>query len=135
MTNEIKHDSTFNIESIPETTEQDFSNIAFGLRLKKLRKESCIARNEMAKLLSMSANSLGLIERGINGMSKKNVLLLNQTYGFDLNFLLTGKYASNKDIDDNVLRQKWISIFDTCPSEKLEALTDIVQQIADKLCY
>ena len=135
MTNEIKCSGTSYVEDNPATTEQELSNAAFGLRLKKLRKEAGISRNDMAELLGMETNSLGLIERGINGMSRKNILLLNQAYNFDLNFLLTGKYVTNEDIDNNALRQKWISIFDTCPTEKLEALTDIVQQIADKLCY
>jgi len=135
MTNEIKCRSFSGVEDSSAVTDQELSNAAFGLRLKKLRKEAGITRNDMAELLGMETNSLGLIERGINGMSRKNILLLNQAYNFDLNFLLTGKYVTNEDIDNNALRQKWISIFDTCPTEKLEALTDIVQQIADKLCY
>lgn len=135
MTNEINRSGASNVEDNPAITEQELSNTAFGLRLKKLRKEAGITRNDMAELLGMETNSLGLIERGINGMSKKNILLLNQVYNFDLNFLLTGKYVTNENVDNNELRQKWISIFDACPTEKLEALTDIVQQIADRLCY
>ncbi len=131
MTNEINISDNLDIADDPTVNDQEFSNAAFGLRLRKLRKDAGITRAQMAEKLGMEANSLGLIERGINGMSKKNIVMLNTVYGFDLNYLMTGNYLFTLDIRKDVLREKWISIYDNCPGDKINALIAISKQIAD----
>jgi len=131
MTNVINYSTDFCIDDNYAVNEQELSNTAFGVRLQKLRKDAGISRAQMAEQLGMETNSLGLIERGVNGMSKKNIIMLNTIYGFDLNYLLTGKYLNNENIRTDALRDKWISIYDNCPSEKAEALTFISKQISD----
>ena len=126
MTNGFDCNTTPDIEN-----DKELSNAGFGLRLRKLRKEAKISRNQMAEALGMETNSLGLIERGVNGISRRNLLLLNKYYNFDLNYLLTGKYADNLEIKNDILRSKWVSIYDNCPREKIEALITIASQIVD----
>ena len=131
MTNVINYSMDHYIDDNYAVNEQTLSNTAFGIRLQRLRKNAGVSRAQMAEQLGMETNSLGLIEHGINGMSKKNIIMLNIIYGFDLNYLLTGKYLSNENIRTDALRDKWISIYDSCPSEKTEALIFISEQISD----
>ena len=126
MTNGIDSNATPDIEN-----DKELSNAGFGLRLRKLRREAKISRNQMAEVLGMETNSLGLIERGINGISRRNLLLLYKHYGFDLNYLLTGKYSDNRTIQNDEKRSKWISIYDKCPREKIDSLVMIASQIVD----
>ena len=126
MTNVIVNNTTTDAEN-----DQELSNAGFGLRLKKLRKEAKISRSQMAEALGMETNSLGLIERGINGISRKNLLLLYQKYDFDLNYLLTGKYSDTQVVQSDEQRNKWISIYDKCPREKIDSLVMIASCMVD----
>jgi len=126
MTNVIVNNTTTDAEN-----DKELSNAGFGLRLKKLRKEAKISRSQMAEALGMETNSLGLIERGINGISRKNLLLLYQKYDFDLNYLLTGKYSDTQVVQSDEQRSKWISIYDKCPREKIDSLVMIASCMVD----
>ena len=126
MTNVIVNNTTTDAEN-----DKELSNAGFGLRLKKLRKEAKISRSQMAEALGMETNSLGLIERGINGISRKNLLLLYQKYDFDLNYLLTGKYSDTQVVQSDEQRNKWISIYDKCPREKIDSLVMIASCMVD----
>ena len=131
MTNENNISTNLEITEQPASNNMEFSNADFGRRLRKLRKDAGITRTQMAETLGMEANSLGLIERGINGMSKKNIVMLNTIYGFDLNYLLTGRYFTGHDILKDVKTSEWLSIYTNCTSDKTDALIAISKQIAD----
>jgi|GEM_PF-4340714 len=131
MTNEASSCAVLGVTVDNDKNEQVLSNAAFGRRLRKLRTDAGITRAQMAEELGMETNSLGLIERGINGMSKKNIIMLNTIYGFDLNYLLTGNYFAAQNTSMDVKRSVWLSIYDNCTNDKTDALIAISKQIAD----
>ena len=131
MTNEKSCVATLDITDSHAVNDQALSNAAFGRRLRELRTNSGITRAQMAETLGMETNSLGLIERGINGMSKNNIITLNTVYGFDLNYLLTGNYFAVVNALKDVRVSEWLNIFNSCPGDKIDALISITKQIAE----
>lgn len=62
-----------------------------GHRMKSYRIEIGLTQERMAEELEMSLNYYGQIERGENGLSLAKLLILNEKFEIDINYLITGK--------------------------------------------
>ena len=63
----------------------------FGLRVKKIREDMHMTKEEFAKQLGISGQFLGLVEHGKNYLSIENLKKLCEITNFSADYLLFGK--------------------------------------------
>lgn len=79
-----------------------FGNI-FGVRLKQLRKEHGYTQKELAKLLGVSASSIGMYEQGRREPENSLLTKLCEVLGTTTDYLIgfdTNKRSKNQDVSD-----------------------------------
>lgn len=79
-----------------------FGNI-FGVRLKELRKEHGYTQKELAKLLGVSASSIGMYEQGRREPENSLLTKLCEVLGTTTDYLIgfdTNKQSKNQDVSD-----------------------------------
>lgn len=79
-----------------------FGNI-FGVRLKQLRKEHGYTQKELAKLLGVSASSIGMYEQGRREPENSLLTKLCEVLGTTTDYLIgfdTNKQSKNQDVSD-----------------------------------
>lgn len=81
-----------------------------GRRLKEIRKDNKYTQEQFSEKLNMSLNFYGKIERGESRLSIEKLILLNDLFNIDINFLLTG--TSSNAMDYN-------SVLSDCPKDKV----------------
>lgn len=81
-----------------------------GERLRLIREELHLTQEQMAEFLGISKAHYGLAERGKNCLSLNKYLMLYETYGVDLGYLLTGKEPPKVIVSD---------IVTDCPQNKV----------------
>lgn len=89
-----------------------------GERLKKHRKENKLTQGEVAKLLEMSLNFYGDIERGKCRLSIEKIILVYERLGIDPTYLLTGKEHPTVSFYDFIK---------DCPKDKIFDMEQIVR--------
>lgn len=89
-----------------------------GARLKKHRKAKGLTQIETAKLLEMSLNFYGDIERGKCRPSIEKIILIYERLGIDPTYLLTGKEYPTVGFYDFIK---------DCPRDKLFDMEQIVR--------
>ncbi len=67
------------------------SNRVVGRRLRKIRRLIHVSSEEMAETLDLSVGHFRKLERGDHALSLACMQTLNEQYGIDLNYLITGK--------------------------------------------
>lgn len=75
----------------------------FGLRVKKIRENMHMTKEEFAKLLGISGQFLGLVEHGKNYLSIENLKKLCEITNFSADYLLFGKNTNLIDETQKVL--------------------------------
>ena len=88
-----------------------------GMRLKRWRKENRFTQAETAKLLEMSLNFYGDIERGKCRLSIEKIILAHQRLGIDPTYLLTGEEYQPVGFYD---------IIKDCPKDKIFDMEQIM---------
>ncbi len=73
-----------------------FDQVAFGERLRELRKGKGLSQEAMAELLNTSKTHYGNMERGKKGVSIDFLLEIAETFHVSTDYLLTGK-ASGRE--------------------------------------
>lgn len=79
-----------------------FGNI-FSVRLKELRKEHGYTQKELAKLLGVSASSIGMYEQGRREPENSLLTKLCEVLGTTTDYLIgfdTNKQSKNQDVSD-----------------------------------
>lgn len=66
-------------------------NHMVGRRLRKIRNMLDISCEEMAETLELSLGHFQKLERGEHALSPVRLKVLRETYGIDLNYLITGR--------------------------------------------
>ncbi len=89
-----------------------------GERLKKYRKENKFTQSETAKLLEMSLNFYGDIERGKCRLSIEKIILVYERLGIDPTYLLTGEEHP---------RVGFYDLIKDCPKDKVFDMEQIVR--------
>lgn len=89
-----------------------------GERLKKHRKENQLTQSETAKLLEMSLNFYGDIERGKCRLSIEKIILVYERLGIDPTYLLTGEERPTVGFYD---------LIKDCPKDKIFDMEQIVR--------
>lgn len=89
-----------------------------GERLKKHRKENRLTQSETAKLLEMSLNFYGDIERGKCRLSIEKIILVYERLGIDPTYLLTGEEHPTVSFYD---------LINDCPKDKIFDMEQIVR--------
>lgn len=74
-------------------------NIAIGNRLREARHNVNVEKAEMARLFNVSEDHYRKLEAGVNTLTMDKVLLLDELYGIDPTYLLTGRGSFEKDFD------------------------------------
>ena len=74
-----------------------FDQIAFGERLRELRKQMGISQEAMAELLNTSKTHYGNMERGKKGVSVDFLLEIAEAFHVSTDYLLTGKEKGRED--------------------------------------
>lgn len=80
-----------------------------GRRLLDERTRLKLTQHQVAESIGVSAQWYGKVERGHCRTSIEMLVALNQNFGIDLTYLLTGKPAPNADLD---------RIVSDCPTDK-----------------
>lgn len=89
-----------------------------GFRLREYRKSLGITQAEAAAILEMSCNFYGDIERGKCRLSIEKIILVNDKFGIDPTYLLTGKKAPKVSFYD---------LISDCPQDKIFDMEQIVR--------
>lgn len=89
-----------------------------GARLKKYRKTKGLTQIETAKLLEMSLNFYGDIERGKCRPSIEKIILIYERLGLDPTYLLTGEERPVVGFYD---------LIKDCPKEKVFDMEQIIR--------
>lgn len=89
-----------------------------GERLKKHRKANNLTQSETAKLLEMSLNFYGDIERGKCRLSIEKIILVYERLGIDPTYLLTGDEHPTVGFYD---------LIKDCPKDKVFDMEQIVR--------
>lgn len=82
---------------------EDFDEL-FRRRLKEVRKEKSLSQKEMASLLNISRQAISGYESGISHPSLQNLVLIADTFGISLDYLLCRTdYMQNPFTSERVL--------------------------------
>ena len=79
-----------------KTDDIDF--VAFGKRIKQVRKDLGLTLDKFAESLHISFNGLSKLERGALFPSGRVLVLLHEVYGVDITWLLFGHHTRYMDI-------------------------------------
>lgn len=63
----------------------------FGARLRSWRRGADLTQEKVAKSIGISIPAFGRAENGLNYLAPENLSKLNEIYGLNINWLLTGK--------------------------------------------
>ena len=65
--------------------------IEIGKRIEKIRKEMCLPKTRFAQLIGISAQALGAIEKGENGIACTTLISLCEKTGVSSEYILFGR--------------------------------------------
>lgn len=91
--------------------------IEMGCRLREEREKANLTQWKMAEILDISMTYYGNIERGINGLSTKRLVLLWEKLKIDPLYILTGDHHS-------ILTER---IANECPVNKRKELERLIE--------
>ena len=80
-----------------------FDANAFAQRLKDLRQNAGLTQEELADILSVSANYMGKLEMGIRTPSVNTLLKLSLHLHVTLDFLVIGRHTYDMPLEDQAL--------------------------------
>ena len=75
-------------------------NAEIGKRIELIRKNMDMTRSGFARLIGVSGQYLGTVERGKNGLSVKHIINICETAGVSADYILFGDF----DFKANILR-------------------------------
>lgn len=91
--------------------------IEMGKRITKIREDLKMTKVEFAKLLQITDQYLGLIEKGVYCLSVEKIKLLTEKTGISADYIISGTTTSYRDKIINLLSKynddEIVSIFDT----------------------
>ena len=96
-----------------------------GKRIKKQRNYLGIKQEQMAHSLNISVRHYGEIERGISGLTIKNIIIISNILHMSTDYLLNGLGEKTS----NEIKELSLAL-DICPEEKRQNLILIVRDIA-----
>ena len=63
---------------------------ATGRRIRQLRKMHGLSQDELAEMMELTPGSLGLLERGGRGITRKRLVELNEIFKVSIDYILLG---------------------------------------------
>lgn len=85
-------------------------NEEIGERLRNFRKSLNLSQNEFSAALDITDKQYGNIERGLSSLSLDKILRLNEEYGLDPTYLITGRKSPSDILSDYIK---------DCPKDKI----------------
>lgn len=76
---------------------------AFGQRLKDLRQVEGLTQEQLADIISVSANYMGKLENGSHSPSLDTLIQLSSRFHVTLDFLVIGKHPYEKPLEEQAL--------------------------------
>ena len=76
---------------------------AFSQRLKDLRQKEGLTQEQLADIVSVSANYLGKLENGTRSPSLDILIQLSSLFHVTLDFLVTGNQPNEKPLEEQAL--------------------------------
>jgi len=102
----------------------------FGARLKELRIEKSITQSELAKLLSISASTVGMYEQGRRDPDTSTLQFLAEYFDCSVDYLLGRTNKRKYDIDTLAFSTK-LDV-EGLSDEDLEAVQNIIDALKNK---
>jgi transcriptional regulator with XRE-family HTH domain len=94
-----------------------------GQRIKKLRLERKMSRDDFALMVGISGQHLGLVEKGKNGLSLSTMVNICDTTGASADYILFGAVDSAQEVAA-------IAAIDGLSCEQIEIGLDIIKKLA-----
>ena len=89
---------------------QDNYKVLIGERLRISRKNAKFTQEEIAEKLNISQKHYSEVERGISGLSVKNLILISDLYQVSLDFLLKGIQTKERTPENSVITELFDSV-------------------------
>lgn len=100
-------------------------NIEIGNRVKVLRKDKGMSREQLAACAKISAKFIYDIEHGVKGMSAETLCKIAKALGQSCDFIINGEEA-----EDNC-RVKVMNIIENYDEKQMKALLHLLQAAVD----
>lgn len=98
-----------------------------GERIRLLREERHLSRDDLAKLLNISPRHLGGVETGNKGMSMELFYDLTKVLNASADYILNGKGPEGDDVRRTRIKENIISYLSACTTPALEHMEDITR--------
>jgi len=97
-----------------------------GERIRLLREERHLSRDDLAKILDISSRHLGGVETGNKGMSMELFYDLTKVLNVSADYILNGKGADRDDVRRTRIKENIISYLSVCTTPALEHMLCIM---------
>jgi len=94
-----------------------------GKRVGKLRKERNLSKAQFGKMIGISGQYVGMIEKGRNSISVKLIVKICDATGVSADYILFGSIDSNQDIAAS-------ASLHGLSNEQIEIALDIIKKVA-----
>ena len=91
-----------------------------GKRIADLRNKSGISQEYLAEKVGMHPKTISKVERGVNGLSVDNLIVMAEYFSVSLEFLV--------GIDESINEGDYIiSLYNGCPNERKKLLVEVMR--------
>lgn len=94
-----------------------------GARIGKIRRKRHLSRAQLGKLIGISGQHLGLVERGARGLSVNSIVKICNTTGASADYILFGIFCLGENPDE-------ITMLRELSHEQIQITLDIVMKVA-----
>lgn len=94
-----------------------------GERVEKLRKERNLSKSQFGKMIGVSGQYVGMIEKGTNSISVKSIVKICDMTGVSADYILFGTITPNQDITV-------AASLHNLSNEQIQIALDIIKKIA-----
>lgn len=102
--------------------------MTIGERLKQWRKENKITTPDIYNKTGISTGAISMFENGVRqSINSDTLIALHNTYGLDVNWLLTGEEDTSKISEDQV---KVLEYYEQCDNETKADILKIIKRLA-----
>lgn len=107
---------------------KELNNKEMGARIKARRESLKMSREELAKMLSVTAKTIANIEYGEKGLSMKNLYKLKQALGVSIDFLMDGDDAyAGMEEQRKMLSENILSSLSVCSMKQLGCMEQMAR--------
>ena len=101
----------------------DFDLTAVGIRIRTRRESLGLTQQVVADSLEISTKHYSEVERGIKGLSYRNLVKIRNVLNINIDYILTGEI-------ENVPSSPFVDLLNSCPIEKKDYLEEALRAIS-----